>query len=81
MFGFEFCAKCHAEDDRCDHKVTNEDVIILSYVDSMPRFTQGNSVHRYGMFLVLEAARNGAHPPNEHEFTPTQVNRKEDTMI
>ena len=73
MHLYDRCIKCHQEDDRCDHKVTDLDKVIAGYVDKMPRFNQGNSVYRYSMFLVLMAAWLRETVDSQHGYEPIQV--------
>lgn len=72
-YGWNFCQKCHAEDDRCDHKITLEDREALLYVDTMPRYSQGNSVYRYTMYLLFKEALDRRLPTRSPE--PKQVER------
>lgn len=75
-FPADYCAKCHFEDDRCDHRVPLSDKIILNFVDSMPRFSQGNSVNRYGMYLVFRDAVERRIPTDQSDYQPKQVKRE-----
>ena len=72
---YDSCEKCAGEDTRCDHKVSYEDRTILLYVNAMPRFNQGNRVHRYGMFLVIKAALERRLPECQEGIEPVQVKR------
>lgn len=76
VYGFNACQKCHMEDDRCDHRTSQEDAIALMYVDFMPRFNQSNSVNRYSMYLIVKAALDRKLPENQHEYSPRQPKRR-----
>ena len=73
-YGFNACHKCHMEDDRCDHKpVKPEEELIIKYIESMPRYSSYNSINRYSMFLLFQAAlKMIQYPPDFSSFSPTQ---------